>query len=66
MDSQGQLLRARDIVRRLGISNATFCRWRRSAAVNFPQPRFKVGPRSYWSTQDVERWLAQRPLPPAA
>jgi predicted DNA-binding transcriptional regulator AlpA len=41
----------------LGISSATF--WRLAKAGELPQS-LKIGRRSYWTTGDIEHWLAAK------
>ena len=53
-----RLLRPDEVCVRLGVSRATFNRWR--AAGSFPQP-VHVGPRSpRWRESDLTRWVDEQ------
>lgn len=54
-----QVLRVRDVAKKMGISKATLYRW--IDAGEFPKP-LRLGPRSVgWWSDDVKEWLRTRP-----
>ena len=58
-----KLLKTRDVLDELGISNMTLWRWIKAGT--FPQP-IKVGSRNAWTRADLDLWIESRRAKPAA
>lgn len=57
---QAAIYREKDVLALVGVSKATLWRWRRDGA--FPNP-VQLGPNTVgWHREDVDDWLASRPL----
>ena len=59
MEGKDRLIRRAEVLRRIGIANATLYRWIKAG--RFPAP-IEVGPLAVrWWESEVDAWLASRP-----